>query len=185
MKTLKEYIVESEWWGSSKSLYDFDKHHNVDNLEGKELENAAKQEFEKIKLFASDFKQYRKQTSGTSSIMLNVPAIIKYIGLKDKLKTNVQVINIDVCCRNSFPKYSKYLITAGSYKSMTASGVDIGSMDLYQLEEKENLDCKSAVAIVKTHIKPIVSDFNDFCKWLKDALKNGKYWNRATGEGMN
>ena len=182
MKTLKEYIIE--WSSLGGYTYDYEKYHNVDNLEGKELEEAAKYEFEEIKNVASDFKHYTKVKPGQCKAFFNVPALIKYIGLNDKLKTDVQAISIDVLCKNSFPRFSRYNIVAGSHKSLTSVGLDVGGMDAYTIAEGDELECKSAAEIIKTYIKPIVSDFKHFCKWLESGLTNGKYWNRRTGEGL-
>ena len=91
MKSLKEYVTE--WW-SVGTFYDYEKYHNVDNLEDKELEDAAKNEFENIKTSISKFKS-------NGDVTLYIPAIIKYIGFSNKLKTDVQIMNVNVTCKKS------------------------------------------------------------------------------------
>jgi hypothetical protein len=169
MKSLKEYITE--WW-SVGTYYDFEKYHNVDNLEDKELEDAAKNEFENIKTTMSKFKR-------NGNVTLYIPAIIKYIGFSNKLKTDVQVMNVDVTCKTSFPKRSNYRIIAGSYKTLTTTNAEA-----YVIDKKDDLECKSAGSIIKKYINPIFSDFKGFCEWLKNNLKTARYYNMKTGEGI-
>lgn len=169
MISLKEYITE--WW-SVGTFYDYEKYHNVDNLEGKELEEAAKNEFENIKTTISKFKR-------NGNVTLYIPAIMKYIGFGNKLKTDVQVMNIDVTCKTSFPKRSDYRIIAGSYKTLTTT-----KAEAYVIDKKDNLECKSVGSIIKKYINPIFSDFKGFCEWLKTNLKTARYYNMNTGEGI-
>ena len=66
----------------------------------------------------------------------------------------------------------------------TRTGVSVYTLDVIENKPKNvaDLQCKSPNAVVKTYVMPIVSDFNSFCKFLKEGIKNAKYFNKETGE---
>lgn len=184
MKTLKEYIIESEYAG----------YHEIAGLDDKQIGDIAKHEFDAIKGIVSNIKNYNKDGNRYTK-MLHIPAISSTLKLDKELKTDIDSIKLSITYRKNYPAIERLTIYLGNWHSLsnidrnyfyadTRTGVSIYSFDIVENRPKNAADiqCKSPNAVVKTYVMPIVSNFNSFCKFLKEGIKNAKYFNKETGE---
>lgn len=184
MKTLKTYILENEYAG----------YHEIAGLDDKQIADIAKHEFDAIKGIVSNIKNYNKDANRYTK-MLHIPAISSMLKLDKGLKTDIDSIKLNITYRKNYPAIERLSIYLGNWHSLsnidydyfhadTHTGVSIYSFDIVENRPKNvaDLQCKSPNAVVKTYVMPIVSDFNSFCKFLKEGIKNAKYFNKETGE---
>lgn len=185
MKTLKTYILENEYAG----------YHEISGLDDKQIEDIAKHEFDAIKAIVSNIKNYNKKDGNTYTKMLHIPAISSMLKLDKGLKTDIDSIKFNITYRKNYPAIERLTIYLGNWHSVsnidrdyfyadTRTGVSTYSFTIIENKPKNvaDLQCKSPNAVVKTYVMPVVSDFNSFCKFLKESIKNAKYFNKETGE---